>query len=65
MKVIVVVVDGWWWVAVVGASGNYQDMQLSHEQNQLTETCGMSILSAPCYVAVGVKYLHIFNLPDW
>ena len=36
MKVIVVV--------VVGVSGNYQDMQLSHEQKQVTESCGMSII---------------------
>ena len=27
---------------MVGASGNYQDMQLSHEQKQVTESCGMS-----------------------
>lgn len=30
---------GW----VVGALGNYQDMELSHEQKQETESCDMSI----------------------
>ena len=27
----------------MGASGNYQDIQLSYEQKQVTESCGMSI----------------------
>ena len=30
-------------MVVVGASGNYQDMQPSYEQKQVTESCGMSI----------------------
>ena len=29
-------------VVVVGVSGNYQDIQLSHEQKQVTDTYGMS-----------------------